>query len=294
MKQLRYLAVALMFLIPGLANAQLVKIISDPSALKQWGSQLLAMAEQYAQSAYEHTQHDATIEMAAAKRAGADRAVSEGVASWQAKEGLRQENVRINHALTQSATTCGAVQTAGAAPTMDVTANTASHTSVASHALGTRTLATSATSGGTTMTVPAIHNNSNSTQQVVKAFDYVHSNFCTPDESSSGRCAGVTATNVQYPGGDVRGDLLFGDGQGPKGDGNGSLTISSDQNVAVEAFINNIVDSASPEMLRNPAWEQSDAGRKYVLMVRQYAAYMSLVSNSLHAIQANHTLQPNS
>lgn len=282
------LTAALLFA-AGPASAQ--QVVIDPTALVEWFAQIGAMAEQLAQDMANHVEADATIEMANAKNAAAHRAVAEGIASWQEKETLRRENARLSHSLEQPATTCAAMTVAGTAVTVDANVNSSVHLSTASHVIGPRTTAASA-AGGTTMTIPAIQNTQNSTQQVVTTYNYVKSNFCTPDEASAGRCAGVTQSGVKYPGGDVRADLLFGDGSGSTGAGAGTLTISTDQNVAVEAFISNLVDNMSPEALRNPAWEQSDAGRKYVLMVRQYAGFMSLSANSLHSIQKNHLIDP--
>lgn len=262
--------------------------VYDPTAAYNF----LLLVKQWAVELIWHTQTDAVTMLANMKSNLMNKTVSEGIAEWQVNEELRRENIRIQHSLEQPETTCATMSHATNTLTSDTNVAMATHAAVADRAIKGRRLAPSAPGGTSREPIP-ITANENSTNQIIKTYDYVVSNFCTPAEAKAGRCQGVDASAVKYPGGDIRGDLLFGDGSGPDGSGNGSLTISTEQNVAVEAFISNIVDGMSPEILRNPAWEKTEAGRKYVLMVRQYAAFMSLTSNSLHSIQQNHAIDKN-
>lgn len=275
----------------GLPVIDLAAAANAALQLAEWAKSIAQQAWQTAQQERQHIESDATAMMTGYKTAMAQKTVAEGVAEWQVKEQVRRENVRLLHSLEQPETTCATMAQAGKAVELDATVNSAVHASTAAHVLETRIGKPSAP-GGTSIRREPINTNSNSTQQVVKTYDYVVSNFCSPSEAKAGRCEGVNQSEIAYPGGDIRADLLFGDGSGPTGAGNGSLTITTEQDVAVEAFISNIIDSMSPEMLRNPAWEKTEAGRKYVLMVRQYAAFMSLSGNSLHSIQKNHLIDP--
>lgn len=222
------------------------------------------------------TMHDAINILLNAKADMANRMVSEGIASWQAKENLRRDMVRNVYAMEQPETTCGSMATARLSQKVDqnVAAN-ADRKMFNDIAVSKRQR--SVEPGGTQLKVDPIHSNVNTTQQIVNTYDYVTTNFCTAKDAELKRCS---AAATKYPGGDMNASLLFGT------DGNPS--VSDSQNDAVEAFISNIIDSMGPELLRNPEWDKTPEGRKYVLMIRQYSAFLNLSKNSFIRIQENH------
>lgn len=228
-------------------------------------------------------QMEANTQLTAVKSTLANKAVAEGIAEWQVKEELRREAVRIKHSLKQPETTCGSLAQANAGPKIDASVQTATFAKSFGHATRTRRK-NAVEPAGTKYDAPPVTATANATQQVLKNYDYLKSNFCTPEEQKLNRCAGYAAA-TKYPGGDIRPELLFSDG-------NGNGTLADEQGQAVDAFIDHIVDSMGPELLRNPAWDQTPEGRKYVLMVRDYAAFMNLSKHSLQTIQMNHTAVP--
>lgn len=226
-----------------------------------------------------HAQTDATTQISALKTSLANKAVAEGVAEWQVKEEIRRDGVRVSHSLQQPETTCSSMAQASVGPKVDASVKSATYAKSASHVVASHTMP-AVEASGTSYAVPPLHSNVNATQQVVKTYDYVMSNYCTAEDAAKNRCGGRAAA-TKYPGGDMRAELLFSDNAG-------NDTMAADQSKAVDAFINTIADSMAPEMLRNPEWDQTAEGRKYVLMVREYSAFMSLAKHSLHTIEMNH------
>lgn len=226
-----------------------------------------------------NTQSEANLQMSNNKSSLANKAVIEGVAEWQMKESIRRENVRLSHSLVQPETTCGSMAAASVGPAVDSSVKTATFNRSSSQVITSHSLR-AVEPTGLPLVVRPLTLNDNGAQQVVQTYNYAMSNFCTPDEDAAHRCGGRHAA-AKYPGGDMRPELLFTDSAG-------NDTIAADQDAAVDAFINNLTDSISPETLRNPAWENTVEGRKYVIMVRQYIAYMNLAKFSLQSIETNH------
>lgn len=220
--------------------------------------------------------HDATNMLLAMKTQIAQRMVSEGIASWQAKENFRRDAVRTTYALEQPETTCASMAKARLAARLDQAVGSSADRRSGNQSISP-TYARAVEPGGTAYWKAPTAANVNAPEQIIKTYDYITSNFCSANDVRLKRCA---KESTKYPGGDIRAELLFGS------DGNPS--VSDSQSDAVDAFINNILDTMSPELLRNPAWDKTPEGRKYVLMLRQYSAFISLSKNSFIRIQENH------
>lgn len=220
--------------------------------------------------------HDATNMLISSRSDMANRLINEGIASWQAKEAVRRDMVRNVYAMEQPETTCGSMAQARIANKVDQSVAASSDRKSAMRTIAPR-FSKSVEPGGSSMMSNPVVSNVNGTEQIIKTYDYVTSNFCTERDVELKRC---TKAATKYPGGDMRAELLFGT------DGNPS--VSDSQTDAVDAFISNIVDSMAPELLRDPQWDKTPEGRKYVLMIRQYAAFLSLSRNSFLRIQENH------
>ena len=267
------------------ASAQMVTY--DPAAVAQLIKGYAQQVQQYAQMVFQtaeearlHIEADATVMMTGLKSDIANKGIQEDIAQYHESEENRRETIRLAHALVQPATTCVALGAADSGPKVDASIKAAVFSKSSSHIVATHSLP-ALEPAGTTYLVTPLHANTNEVQQVVQAYNYSMSNFCTQAEVDANRCGGYTKAAGKYPGGDISPQYLFTDI-------NGNDTMKSDQHMAVDAFINHIVDSIPPEVLRNPQWESTPDGRKYVLMVREYASYMNLAKYSLNTIELSH------
>lgn len=226
-----------------------------------------------------HAETDANAQIVGMKTAMANKVVAESIAEYREASEHKRQATRIQESLRQPETTCSSLAQASVGPKVDIAVKAAIQAQSSASANQKRGLPAQ-TAGGKSVEEVPIQVNANTTQSIIKKYDYVMSNFCSQAEADAGRCNGYKPA-AKYQGGDIRAELLFGDESG-------NDTASADQKAAVDAYIENIVESMPPELLRNPEWDKTPEGRKYVLMVRQYAAFMSLSRYSLRAIQLNH------
>ena len=267
------------------ANAYTMPVI-DPALIARKVQEYALDLQTYAatvfrtaEQAREHIESDAAVMATGLKSDIAKKGIKEDVAQYQQTEEDRREIVILSRAMEQAETTCTSLSAADAGPKIDISVKSAIAKKALSHINDFHTMV-AVEKNGTTYNVPPTHLNRNAVQQIVRPYDYVMSNFCTESEAAMNRCGGNLAA-TKYPGGDMSPQYLFSDSAGNE-------TMGADQYLPVDAFINHIVDSVPPEILRNPNWEATPEGQKYVLMVREYAAYMNLAKYSLQSIQLNH------
>jgi hypothetical protein len=173
----------------------------------------------------------------------------------------------VNQAAKQPVTSCQAINTAA---NMTTAMNTAASRGAANVQVINTRLASNVDTG----------------KLVVTNFANSSNVYCSADDIARQRCtSGTASSDPHYAGADRNAATLFGsvqDGSIETYDGPKQLQASND-------YINRLVASMPPEMLKTQDWEKTVQGKAYVEEFRNYQAVTSLGAYSLSQIQASHS-----
>lgn len=218
------------------------------------------------------------------KSAIAQKNVAEGIASYEAQERLRLAALDSQEKLQQPSNTCAAIATANAMPNADVNTRMEAFRSTTNTVAGGPRPLRNVDGSPSGRLADSITYASDTQRSIIESHEHTMKNYCTDEDAKRGRCRKNTS-RPELAGADFQANFLFLGTDGRE-------TYTPGQDIAVDAYINRVVNVMPPEMLRDPTWERTPQGKAYLELTRRYGAYLSLPAYSLNQIKANHIAQP--
>ncbi|MFK4705794.1 hypothetical protein ABIC83_002633 [Roseateles asaccharophilus] len=218
------------------------------------------------------TQSGAGVRAEVAKAAMANKAVAEGIESYEQQEQLRRDTADLKDAMAQPAQTCEAMAT--------------------SESLSSATIATqkaTMSSQGALMSKIAVASNANTFAALDAAHKASNARFCTAEEAAQGICTVAGGEFAKLAGADRDAAYLF---QG--NDGSSSFDGAA-QVQAADAYIERVVGGLPAQALDQRGEEfyrKNPQARVFAELARRYGAMQSMAAYSLNSSKEAHRTQP--